>query len=147
MEFDGPVVQSSRNIYGIYPPGLGSWEQDFAQSLDQASGNIIRWWHRNEVRKPYSVSVMLANGSSFYPDFVIQVQNRARQDSILLADPKERWEQEREHDKVLAEHPSYGRALILQKAGQYSWQPIVWDQKLRKPALAGTWSWENAAGW
>ena len=147
MEFDGPVLQSARNVYGIYPPGLGSWEQDFAQSLDRASGNIIQWWHRNEVKKPHSVSVILANGASFYPDFVIQVQNRARQGGILLADPKDRWEQEREHDKILAEHPSYGRALILQKSGQYSWQPIVWDQKLRKPVLAGTWSWENAAGW
>ena len=74
------------------------------------------------------------------------MHNRAKE-GILLGDPKDRWEQEKKHDKVLAEHPSYGRALILTRAGQYSWLPIVWDQKRQKPVLAGTWAWENAAGW
>ncbi len=146
LEFDRTMTQSARNIYGIYPPGMNPWEESFAQDLDKAPGDIIQWWHRNEVRKPYSLNLLLPSGRNFYPDFVIKVHNRAKE-GILLADPKDRWEQEQEHDKILAEHPSYGRALILTKAGQYSWQPIVWDQKLRKPVLAGTWSWEHAAGW
>ena len=146
LEFDHTMTQSPRNIYGIYPAGMNPWEQAFAEDLDKAPGDVVEWWHRNEVRKPYSLNLLLPSGRNFYPDFVIKVHNRAKE-GILLADPKDRWEQEKEHDKVLAEHPSYGRALILTRAGQYSWQPIVWDQKLRKPILAGTWSWEHAAGW
>ncbi len=147
LEFDQAATPSLKNVYGIYPPGLGGWEQQFAQSLDAEREGIVRWWHRNEPRKPHSLSVLLSSGGLFYPDFVIGIEGRKKKDGILMADPHERWEQEKEHAKVLAEHPSYGRALILSKAGETIWLPIVWDQNRGRPKLAGQWDWNDAAGW
>ncbi len=146
-EFEQPVTQSMRNIYGIYPPGLNTWELAFAQNLDAAPGNIVQWWHRNEPHKPHSVNLMLASGKQFFPDFVIGVEGRSKLDGVLLADPKLMWEMEKEHDKVLAEHPKYGRALILTKPSQFGWHTIVWDSKQKRPALGSAWNWQDAAGW
>jgi hypothetical protein len=146
LEFESTVTQSPRNIYGIYPPGMNLWEKAFAEDLDKAPETVIDWWHRNERMKPYSVNLILPTGARFYPDFVIKVHGRSKENGILLADPKDRWEQEKQHDKVLAEHPQYGRALIVTKTGQFGWHTIVWDHKTQKPALGSVWSWENAAG-
>jgi len=147
IPFDEPVMQSPRNIYHIYPPGMNNWEREFAQALDAVPGSLVRWWHRNEVKRPWSVSLVLPEGGRFFPDFIISIDGRKRDDGILLADPKAMWEQSEQHGKVLTEHPAYGKALIITKAGNYGWHSIVWDAKTRKPALGGAWDWDQAPGW
>lgn len=115
---------------------MNNWERAFAESLDAAPADVVRWWHRNEVKRPWSVSLVLPEGGRFFPDFIISIDGRKRDDGILLADPKAMWEQSEQHGKVLTEHPSYGKALIITKAGLYGWHPIVLDAKTQKPALA-----------
>lgn len=43
-----PLPHSRRNVYGVMPPKLNSWEQPFAALLDGDVNNIVTWWHRNE---------------------------------------------------------------------------------------------------
>ena len=147
LAFDSSRPPSPRNVYRIYPPRMNTWEQGFAEMLDAPNNGMVNWWHRNEVKKPWSVCLVLPDGGRFYPDFVISVDGRKRENGILLADPKSGWEQSQQHGKVLAEHPVYGRALIIARTGQYAWQPIVWNPKTQKPDLGGLWGWDQAAGW
>lgn len=113
---------------------MNNWERAFAESLDAAPADVVRWWHRNEVKRPWSVSLVHPEGGRFFPDFIISIDGRKRDDGILLADPKAMWEQSEQPGKVLTEHPSYRKALIITKAGLYGWHPIVWDAKTQKPA-------------
>jgi len=43
-----PLPVSSRNVYGVIPAGLNTWEQPFAELLDHDANHIVTWWHRNE---------------------------------------------------------------------------------------------------
>ena len=47
-----PLTTSTRNIYGIIPNGLNTWERPFADLLDRDANGIVKWWHRNEPHKP-----------------------------------------------------------------------------------------------
>lgn len=127
-----PLPQSPRNVYGILPPDLNTWERAFAEMLDRDSNNLVSWWHRNEPRKPWSVNVLMPDGRGFYPDFVIGIEGRKREDGILLADPKMGYAREEEAPKVLAEHGIYGRVLILFRDGE-RWMTVGYDKKAHKP--------------
>jgi len=130
-----PLQRSPRNIYEVMPPGLNGWEREFAQLLDHDPHRLVNWWHRNPPDKPWSVNVLMTNGRGFYPDFVIGIEGRKTEDGALLADPKERFETSQEAPKVLAEHQTYGRVLILAKDGA-RWMTVGYDEKARKPILA-----------
>jgi len=129
-----PLPQSPRNIYGIVPPGLNSWEQSFAEMLDRDSNNLVSWWHRNEPRKLWSVNVLMPDGRGFYPDFVIGIAGRNTEDGVLLADPKMGYAREEEAPKVLAEHEIYGRVLIIFHDGT-RWMTVGYDGKAKKPVI------------
>ena len=139
--------RSQRNVYGIFPNELNSWEREFAVMLDQAPADAVQWWHRNEVRKPWSVSLVGADGKNFYPDFVIGVAARKAQEGVLLADPKERYDAVIQAPKVLAQHPAYGRALILFRAAQANWYCVVWNEKQAKAELGPGFEWDRAKTW
>lgn len=129
-----PLPTSPRNVYGILPPGLNNWERAFSEMLDSDSNNIVSWWHRNEPRKPWSVNVLMPDGRGFYPDFVIGIEGRSREDGVLLADPKMGYARAEEAPKILAEHGVYGRVLILFKDG-VRWMTVGYDEKARKPIV------------
>lgn len=126
---------SRLNVYGVYPRGLNTWELPFAQLLDRDSENVIHWWHRNVPHKPWSVQVVLDNGKPFFPDFVIGIEGRSRDNGGLLADPKFFFEITQEAPKSYAEHPSYGRVLILSRQGGGQWFTVRYDEHRQRPVL------------
>ena len=132
---DAPLATSRLNVYGAMPPGMNSWETDFARVLDGDSQNVIHWWHRNEPRKAWSVQVLLEDGRGFFPDFVIGVADRAAEEGVLLADPKRGFEVAQEHAKAQARHPIYGQVLILHQEGQARWMTVRYDTVQRRPVL------------
>jgi hypothetical protein len=98
--------------------------------LDSDLEGHVKWWHRNEPRKPWSVCVVMADGRNFYPDFVIGVEGRKAVDNILLADTKEAFEREKEILKSCAHHADYGQVLIINLHGQgeaREWFTIRYD--------------------
>jgi hypothetical protein len=129
--WDTPLPGSALNVYGMLPPDLNSWERAFADFLDRDTTGTVKWWHRNPVKEPWSVSVMLASGHPFYPDFIIGVRGRTTQDGVLLADTKFGFELAQEFPKLLAEHPLYGRTLILSRTGEGPWHSCRVDESGR----------------
>lgn len=120
--WDTPLNASPLNVYGIVPPDVNGWERAFAEFLDRDTTGTVKWWHRNPVDQDWSVCVMLSDGRAFYPDFIIGVKGRKTQDGVLLADTKFGFELGQEFPKLLAEHPAYGRTLIIHRAGTGPWQ-------------------------
>lgn len=142
-----PLAKSPRNIYQVRPEGLNGWEADFVDLLDRDSGENVLWWHRNEPRQPWSVNVLMPDGRGFYPDFVIGVAGRKTEDHALLADPKLNFARDDEVPKVLAEHKSYGRVLILSREGEGRWMTVGWDEKRRGPVAMREFRLADAAGY
>ncbi len=130
-----PLPKSTRNIYGVMPAGLNTWEKPFAELLDRDMNKIVKWWHRNEPRQPWSVNVLMPDGRGFYPDFVIGIEGRKTEDGGLLADPKLNYQRDDEAPKVLAEHRIYGHVMILSLDG-VRWMIVGYDEKAHKPILA-----------
>lgn len=128
-----PLQKSPRNVYEVMPPGLNGWEREFAELLDRDPHKLVNWWHRNLPDKPWSVNVLMPSGKGFYPDFVIGIEGRKTEQSALLADPKERFLMEA--PKVLAEHQTYGRVMIIAKEG-VRWMTVGYDDKAQKPIFA-----------
>jgi superfamily II DNA or RNA helicase len=147
LENDSPLPTSRLNVYRIMPPGLNSWERPFAELLDHDSQKIVRWWHRNPPLKPWSVSVVLDDGRNFYPDFVIGIEGRKCDDGGLLADPKFAFEITQEQPKTYAEHPIYGRVLILSLQGGAQWMTVRYDESQRKAVLDQEFRLADAAGY
>lgn len=140
-----PLQKSPRNLYSVMPAGLNGWEKDFAEMLDHDPHRLVKWWHRNPSDKDWSVNVLMSNGRGFYPDFIIGIEGRETEDGALLADPKDRFETSREAPKVLAQHQTYGRVMILAKDG-VRWMTVGYDEKAKKPVLAREFRMMDAAG-
>lgn len=109
------LSRSRLNIYGIVPADLNGWEREFAEKLDQDTSGTVLWWHRNPVRKPYSVSYPVPGQPDFYPDFVVGVRGRQRKDGILLVETKRVYNdpEGNAQGKSQVEHLDYGRAMML----------------------------------
>jgi hypothetical protein len=119
VQSDMPLTTSRRNVYGVYPAeDFNTWERAFGEYLDHDETGAVLWWHRNPPRKAWSINVLLDSGGGFYPDFIIGVDQRKTADHGLLADTKFAWETTPEFPKLLAEHETYGKALILSKNTQ-----------------------------
>ena len=140
-----PLATSRRNVYGVMPAGLNSWEQPLAELLDKDSNDIVTWWHRNEPRQPWSVNVLMPDGRGFYPDFVIGINGRKTENGALLADPKLNYLRDDEAPKVLAEHRTYGRVMILFLDGA-RWMTVGYDEKAKRPIVAREFRLADAAG-
>jgi superfamily II DNA or RNA helicase len=126
---DEPLPTSARNIYGVYPAGLNAWEKSFAELLDSDPTDTVLWWHRNEVRTDSSVNVLMPDGRGFYPDFIIGVRGRPTEDNVLLADTKLNFAAESEAPKVLANHKTYGRVMILFRDPAARWFTVNWNER------------------
>lgn len=111
-----PLMASPLNLYGCMPQGLNTWEQRFADWLDQQ--DLVLWWTRNLPRPnaadDWSVRIVLPeSGRGYYPDFVVCVDGRKQPNGIGLAETKERTETEESAAKSRTEHREYGRALMV----------------------------------
>lgn len=115
IEASEAINRASLNSYGVMPTGLNETERKFAQLLETDTSNTIRWWHRNEDRKPYSVCIVLPNGHRYFPDFIIGINNRTRGEGILLVEIKggHILNSDDTLDKITAEHKVYGSPIML----------------------------------
>lgn len=141
-----PLPTSPHNLYGVMPAELNTWEKPFAELLDRDANKVVMWWHRNLPHKPWSVNVLMPDGRGFFPDFVIGIADRKSEDNVLLADPKLNFQRDDEAQKVLAEHRSYGRVMILFLDGSTRWMTVGYDQKAKKPILTREFRLSDAAG-
>jgi hypothetical protein len=121
LETEEPLPASRLNVYGAYPAGLNTWERTFAEHLDGDETGTVLWWHRNVPHKEWSINVLLEDGRGFFPDFIVGIRQRMREDGGLLADTKYAYETTKELPKLLAEHRAYGRVLIVTKDGEGRW--------------------------
>jgi len=137
IESESPLTVSRLNVYKVYPQ-MNNWEIEFAQVLDSDDTNTVLWWHRNEPKKPWSINVLMENGQNFYPDFIIGIRELATEDCGLLSDTKEAYQRTSELPKLVAEHRTYGRVLILTKGNPKKiWEIAKWDTLYDKPAIEG----------
>jgi hypothetical protein len=142
-----PLITSRHNVYQIVPADLNGWERSFAKQLDGDETNIVHWWHRNPPNKPWSVQVLLKDGGRFFPDFVIGIEGRKRELGALLADPKYYFEHADELPKTYAEHPSYGRVLILYQDATKQWLTVRYDAKQDRAVPGPEFRIADAAGY
>ena len=147
LESESPLPKSRLNVYRALPPELNSWERDFAALLDADAGGVVNWWHRNPPRQPWSVQVVLANGHGFFPDFIVGVNGRKKEFGALLADPKFHFEITAELPKSHAEHPLYGRVLILARQGAAQWMTVRYDAVQKRAVLDREFRLADAAGY
>jgi type III restriction enzyme len=147
LESEAPLGISRRNVYGRMPPDMDStWERDFAATLDADALGVVNWWHRNPPKKEWSVRVVLDDGHGFYPDFIIGIEGRKKELGALLADPKLLFEISDELPKTHAEHPTYGRVLILTKKGP-QWLTVWYDEKQKRAVAGPEFRFADAAGY
>lgn len=136
------------NLYGVFPDDLNTWERPFAEYLDNDLTGTVLWWHRNPPRKPFSVSMPLPGQPDFYPDFIVGIKNRTHGSGILLMETK-RVINDQERNaliKAQAEHPDYGKVMMLYWEEKRDWQIVEYDPRkdcnfldrvLRTELLAG----------
>lgn len=125
------------NLYGIFPDDLNTWERPFAEYLDDDLTGSVVWWHRNPVRKPFSVSLPLPGQPDFYPDFVVGIHGRSRGAGILLMETK-RVINDQERNalvKAQAAHPDYGKVMMLYWQDKREWQVVEYDDKVDRNYL------------
>lgn len=146
IESEEPLTTSRLNVYRRLPFGLNSWERDFAALLDGDAHDAVKWWHRNPPHKPWSVRVGLADGHGFFPDFIIGVNGRKKELGALLADTKFAYELTQEQPKTYAEHPIYGRVLILSREGSAQWMSVRFDAAQKRAVLDKEFRLLDAAG-
>jgi len=147
VESDEPHPNSPLNIYTHVPSGLNSWEKDFTELLDSDMTGTVLWWHRNPVNKPWSVKLLLSDGRGFYPDFVIGIKDRPKDNGILLSDTKHAFELRKELPKILAEHASYGKVLILNRIGEHQWGVVRFDEPTGRAMVGNQFRFVDAAGY
>jgi hypothetical protein len=146
-ESDEALPSSNRNLYGIMPADLNSWEQHFAQVLDHDQSGAVTWWHRNQPHKPWAVNVLLPDGRGFFPDFLVGVKDRKTPDGVLLAEPKFHFERRDEVPKADVAHASYGKVLVLHREGGVEWRVVRLDAKSQRPSLGDKLRIADLAGW
>ena len=141
------LPHSKLNVYHRMPPGMNSWEIRFGDSLDSDGTDTVLWWHRNPVKKPWSIKVLLVDGVGFYPDFIIGIRNRKQESGGLLADTKYAYDTNKELPKILAEHPSYGKVLILSLNDSKQWAIAQMSSPGGKAILGGVFRPSEAAAY
>lgn len=120
--------------YRAFSPDLNKDELAFAQLLDTHLSGQVLWWPRNEPRKPWSIGLVIADGTHYYPDFLVKVKGRRKGDGILLVEVKG------EHlinslntpDKAVASHNLYGQPLMVMKEGSGRWMTLRFNDKTGK---------------
>ncbi|MDF9615346.1 DEAD/DEAH box helicase family protein [Bacillus cereus] len=127
---------SRYNIYGIYPDDLNNWELSFVKYLDEDLEDIVKWWHRNPPRKPYSVCVPIPGQPNYYPDFIVGVNDRKKGEGILLIEIKRDINDQKENAQIKAQavHPDYKAIMMLYLDGD-RWMTVEFNSKIGKNEL------------
>ena len=130
-----PLERSLKNLYGVIPAGLNRWERNFAQLLDNDLNGVVQWWHRNERQQDWSINVIRPDGKGYYPDFVVAVKGRRKEDGIALVETKAQIEDTEAEMKVAAEHRCYGRPLMLHWENEQRWMTVRFDSAKGRPTV------------
>ncbi|MEY9971848.1 type III restriction enzyme [Lysinibacillus sp. RC46] len=130
------LAPSRYNIYGIYPDDLNNWELSFARYLDEDLENIVKWWHRNPPRKPYSVRVPIPGQPNYHPDFIVGINDRNKCEGILLIEIKRVINDQKENAQIKAQavHPDYRDIMMLYLDGD-RWMTVEYNSKINKNEL------------
>lgn len=125
------------NLYGVFPDDLNTWEVSFANDLDNDTSGTVKWWHRNPVRKPFSISIPLPGQPDFYPDFVVGIKDRRRGNGVLLMETKRdiNDEEGNAQEKAQVEHPTYKKVMMLYWEQQQRWMTVEYDARADKNIL------------
>ncbi len=120
--------------YGVFPPDMNNDEIAFAQLLDADMSGTVEWWHRNEPRKPWSVGLVMPDGSHYYPDFVVKVKERSKGNGILLVEVKGEHliNSLKNPDKAVASHKLYRQPLMVMKEASGRWMTLRFNEKSGK---------------
>jgi len=123
------VLGSRLNLYGVFRSDLNRWEKDFAERLDNDVSGTVLWWHRNPVRKEWSVSIPVPGQPQFYPDFIVGVAGRATEDHVLLVEVKGQINDPTGNAvaKAQVKHPTYGRALMVHWQDEKEWRTVEYQ--------------------
>lgn len=126
---DHKLPGDSRASYGVVPEDLNRWEQAFVRRIERDPDGQIEWWHRNPVRKPYSVAVPIAGQPNFFPDFALKIQGRSQGDGIVLVEIKGQFNDFRGNaqEKAQATHPTYGPVLMLHWHREEEWRHVQYN--------------------
>jgi hypothetical protein len=79
------------------------------------------------------------------PDASAARFQRLIDDNVLLADPKERYDQETQLPKVETEHRAYGKVLILYLQSE-AWMTVEYDERKKKAILGREFRLSDMAG-
>ena len=128
---DIELKHSRLNIYGVYPDDMNRWETEFSRLLDHDTTGDILWWHRNPVRRTYSISVVDENLQyDFYPDFVVGIKDRQHGKNILLVEIKGTINRDKnELFKAQSSHKLYKDVMVLHWEDERSWHIVRFDPK------------------
>jgi len=135
VDSESSLTTSRLNLYGIYPEDLNTWERPFAELLDSDMSGIVRWWHRNPVRKQWSVHLPIPGHGQFYPDFVVGVEGRSHGNGIILVEIKHQINDPEGNAaaKAAAKHPAYGPVLMLYwNETSSEWRVVSYDETYDK---------------
>jgi hypothetical protein len=107
-------------------------------ALDNATSGIAHWWHRNPVRKPWSVTLPVPGHGFFYPDVAVGVDGRDTPGGVALVEIKHQINDPEGNAaaKAQARHPDYGSVLMLyyDEAGD-RWMTVSFDGAAYKNVL------------
>lgn len=120
--------------YGAFPPDMNNDEITFAQLLDSDMSGTVEWWHRNEPRKPWSVGLVMPDGSHYYPDFVVKIAGRNKGNGIMLVEVKGEHliNSLKNPDKAVATHKLYRQPLMVMKETSGRWMTLRFNEKSGK---------------
>jgi hypothetical protein len=91
----------------------------------------VRWWHRNPVRKPHSITLPVPGHGFFYPDLAVGIEGRDTPGGVALVEIKHQINDPEGNAaaKSRAKHPDYGPVLMLyyvENGG--SWMTVNYDR-------------------
>ncbi len=148
-EADGEMERSRLNVYGVLPNDLNNPERAFAKLLDEDLSDTVEYWYRNPPRNPWSVALVLPSGKRYYPDFIVKVKDRTRGDGFLLVEVKGTHilNSDDTLEKVLAEHKTYGRPLMLNQNKDGRFMTVSYFEKSNRCEEDQVFRVENMAGY
>lgn len=137
VDWPGGCATALLGNYGVFPPDMNNDEIAFAQLLDADMSGTVEWWHRNEPRKPWSVGLVMPDGSHYYPDFVVKVKERNKGNGILLVEVKGEHliNSLKNPDKAAATHKLYRQPLMVMKEASGRWMTLRFNDKNGKNEL------------
>ena len=137
LKSDVPLKSSRLNIYKVIPDTLNTWETDFAEMMDNDLSGTVLWWHRNEVRKPWSVSLVVPGFNDFYPDLIVGIKDRKKGEGILLVEVKREINDPKGESvaKIGSEHKIYRQAMMVYWENEQRWYTVRYNDKADKNIL------------